>query len=290
MKSTAADRPAGDAHARADHPLTYESYLRVPELLRLQQPLSTAPDELHFIIVHQAMELWFRLLVDDLRGLVPLLDEGRVTECCARLRRVNDTMVVLLAQLRTLRDLPPAGFHSFRALLDGASGLQSVQFRELEVLSGLRDEPYLRAVRAAHGGTLPPSVTDALRRRSVAEAHRDAGRREGLTDWAELYLPPHTGSALYLLSELLLDYDELWLRWRTEHVALVRRMIGGDTPGTGGTSISYLEHTLAHRFFPYLWEARDHLPGAMESAHPAGHPSRTPAGGCPAFYEGGHNT
>jgi tryptophan 2,3-dioxygenase len=288
MRSTAAGRPDSDSHACADRPLTYENYLRVPDLLRLQQPLSAAPDELHFIVVHQAMELWFKLLADDLRAVVRLLDEGRLTECCTRLRRVNDTMAVLLAQLRTLRSLPPAGFHAFRGMLDGASGLQSEQFRELELLSGLRDEHHLRTVRAAHGGTLPATSTETLLGRSVADAHLDAGRRDGLTNWVELYLPPRAGGTLYVLSELLLDYDELWLRWRTEHVTLVRRMIG-TARGTGGTGVSYLERTLVHRFFPHLWDARDHLPGAVDSAHPAGHPSRTPAGGCPAFYEGGHN-
>ncbi|KES06111.1 hypothetical protein BU52_16990 [Streptomyces toyocaensis] len=288
MKATAAAPPDGDSPVRADRPLTYEHYLRVPELLRLQQPLSDEPDEIHFIIVHQAMELWFKLLADDLRALVRLLDEGSPTECCTRLRRVNDTMGILLTQLRSLRALPPEGFHAFRGRLVGASGLQSVQFRELEVLSGLRDDNYLRTVRAT-GGTLPAPVADSLRRRSVADAHRDAAYRDGLTCWTELYLPQRAGSALYLLSELLLDYDELWLRWRTEHVALVRRMIGGGTRGTGGSDVSHLERTFSHRFFPYLWEARDHLPGAVESARPAGHPSGTSAGGCPALHEGGNS-
>jgi tryptophan 2,3-dioxygenase len=289
MKATAVTRPAGDSPAGADRPPTYDDYLRIPELLRLQRPFSEEPDEIHFIVVHQAMELWFKLLAGDLRALVRLLDEGEPAECCTRLRRINDIMGVLLAQLRSLRALPPGGFHAFRGRLDGASGLQSVQFRELEVVSGLRGDGYLQSLRALHGGTLPAPVADALRGRSVADAHRDAAGREGLTDWAELYLPPRAGSALYLLSELLLDYDELWLRWRTEHVALVRRMIGGATRGTGGTGVSYLERTLSHRFFPYLWEARDHLPAAVESAAPAARPSRTPAGGCPALYEGGNN-
>ncbi|MFD0319156.1 tryptophan 2,3-dioxygenase family protein [Streptomyces flavalbus] len=285
MKATAA-RPDGDRAARADRPPTYDHYLRLPELLRLQQPVSDEPDELHFIVVHQAMELWFRLLLHDLRALVALLDDSRLTDGCARLRRINDTTGVLLTQLRSLRCLPPAGFHAFRGRLAGASGLQSTQFRELEVTSGLRHEAYLRTVRAVHGGALPAPVAAALRHRGLAEAHQDAARRDGLTGWTELYLPPRTGSPLHLLSELLLDYDELWLRWRTEHVALVRRMIGGATRGTGGTSITYLERTLGHRFFPYLWEARDHLPGAVADARGADHPPLEPPTGCPARHEG----
>lgn len=289
MKATAAARPARDSPAGADRTPTYDDYLCVPELLRLQRPFSEEPDEIHFIVVHQAMELWFKLLADDLRALVRQLDAGEPARCCTRLRRINDIMGILLVQLRSLRALPPGGFHAFRGRLEGASGLQSAQFRELEVVSGLRDEGYLRSLRALHGGTLPAPVAEALRGRSVAEAHRDLARREGLTDWAELYLPPRSHGPLYLLTEMLLDYDELWLRWRTEHVALVRRMIGGATRGTGGTGVSYLERTLSHRFFPYLWEARDHLPAAVEGAGPAVRPPRSPAGGCPALYEGGNN-
>lgn len=286
MNATASTRPGYDRPAGAHRPPTYETYLRLPELLALQQPVSGEADELHFIVVHQAMELWFRLLAEDLRALVGLLDASRLADCCTRLRRINDTMGVLLSQLRSLRGLPPAAFHAFRGRLAGASGLQSVQFRELEVISGLRDEAYLRAVRGAHGGALPAPVAAALRHRSVADAHQDAARRDGLSGWTELYLPPRDGSVLYHLSELLMDYDELWLRWRTEHVALVRRVIGGATRGTGGTSISYLERTLGHRFFPHLWELRDHLPGAVEGTDRADQPYRGPIAGCPARDEG----
>lgn len=256
---TAATGQRDGASVPRARPLTYDDYLRVPALLDLQRSLSGHHDELHFIVIHQAMELWFKLLGHDLRLLVRLLDEDRTAECCTLMRRVNDVMHALLAQLRTLRDLPPQGFHAFRGLLSGASGLQSAQFREAEVGSGLRDESYLADLRAACGGSLPEAVVRGLARRSVAQAHQDLARREGLTDWAELYSAPRSASTLYVLSELLLDYDELWLRWRTEHVALVRRMIGGATRGTGGAAIGYLERTLRHRFFPYLWELRNDL-------------------------------
>ncbi|URN11128.1 tryptophan 2,3-dioxygenase family protein [Streptomyces radiopugnans] len=254
-----------DGTAAPDRRLTYDDYLRLPELLDLQRPLSLHADELHFIVVHQAMELWFKLLVHDLRRLVRLMDADRLAESCAAMRRVNGVMYALLGQLRTLRDLPPCGFHSFRGRLDGASGLQSAQFRELEVGSGLRDDGYLDDLRAVCGGTLPEAVTRGLRHRSVAQAHQDAARRDGLTDWAELYTGPRSASVLYVLSELLMDYDELWLRWRTEHVALIRRMIGGAARGTGGASIGYLERTLRHRFFPYLWELRNTLAAGADA-------------------------
>ncbi|MFR9674838.1 tryptophan 2,3-dioxygenase family protein [Streptomyces sp. TR06-5] len=234
--------------------LTYASYLRLPELLDLQQPRSGNPDELHFVVVHQAMELWFRLLVSDQRRLVMLLDADRFVEGCGVLRRGNHVVEALLAQMRTLRALPPESFQDFRESLGTASGFQSAQFRELEVLCGLRDETYLTDLRTVCGGTLPEAVTRTLGERSVARAHQEAALRSGLARWADLRTRRWAASPLYALSELLLDFDDLWLRWRTEHVSLVRRMIGGFTPGTGGTSIDYLERTLRHRFFPYLWE------------------------------------
>ncbi|MBZ4016079.1 tryptophan 2,3-dioxygenase family protein [Streptomyces purpurogeneiscleroticus] len=247
------------ATAACDRRLTYDNYLHIPDLLSLQQPLSTQDDELHFIVVHQAMELWFKLLHHDVRQLVLLLDADRLARCCTVMRRVNDVMHALLAQLRSLRDLPPESFHAFRGRLSGASGFQSAQFRELEVASGLRNEQYLQDLRATNGGTLPEAVARNLHRRSLAQAHLDAARRAGVGDWAELYRQPHLETTLHVLSELLLDYDELWLRWRTEHVILVRRMIGGASRGTGGASIDYLERTVRHRFFPHLWELRNVL-------------------------------
>lgn len=251
--------------------LTYASYLRLPELLDLQQPRSGNPDELHFVVVHQAMELWFRLLNHDLRRLVHLLDASRFVECCGVLRRGNEVVQAVLAQMRTLHALPPESFHDFRDRLGTASGFQSTQFRELEVLAGLRDDGYLTDLRAVCGGTLPEAVTRTMRERSVAQAHQDAAHRSGLGRWSELRTGPWAASPLYALSELLLDFDELWLRWRTDHVSLVRRMIGGFTPGTAGTSIGYLERTLRHRFFPYLWEWQDsHTTGSQEGARPHG--------------------
>lgn len=253
--------------------LTYEDYLHLSDLLDLQQPLSTDPDELHFIVVHQAMELWFRLLGHDLRRLVRMVDGDRLVDGSVVMRRVNDVLAALLVQMGSLRTLPATSFHRFRGHLDGASGFQSAQFRELEVVSGLRDDGYLGDLRDVCGGNLPPGVSRTLPERSVAQAHRDAGRRDGLTDWADLYAGAHTSTPLYLLSEQLLDYDELWVRWRTEHVSLVRRMIGGSTRGTGGTSIGYLERTLRHRFFPHLWEARGAVAVAPAPAADRGGPT-----------------
>ena len=121
--------------------LTYGSYLRVPELLALQQPRSRPPhpEELHFIVVHQALELWMKLLLHDLGRIVERLDADDFTGALALLGRVNHTLEHTLDQMRSLHTLPPWDLHQFRSYLGTASGSQSVQFRELELRSGLRE-------------------------------------------------------------------------------------------------------------------------------------------------------
>lgn len=244
-----------------DEDLTYLSYLHVPELLGLQEPRSDPvhPDELHFIVVHQALELWFKLLLHDLERLVGALDADDWTGCLVVLERVNHVMETGLGQMRSLYDMPPRSLHEFRTYLGTASGLQSVQFRELELLSGLREDSYVKAVRALSGGELPDVLTRRLEQRSVAEAHRDVGVRHGIDDWAVVYLESERFPGLYSVCEALVDYDECWVRWRNEHITLVERTIGSRTRGTAGTAISYLERTRRYRFFPHLWEVRHAL-------------------------------
>jgi tryptophan 2,3-dioxygenase len=228
----------------AEGELTYGSYLRIPELLALQQPRSRPPhpEELHFIVVHQALELWMKLTLHDLERIITLLDSDAFPRVLALLGRVN----------RTLE-------HGY---LGTASGSQSVQFRELELLSGLRDPAYLKALEVEYGAQLPAPLAGRLAQRSLAEAHTAAAARLGIVEvaaWAELYVDPGRWTDFYLVCEALVDYDERWTRWRQEHVALVQRAIGDHARGTGGMAISYLQRTTRYRFFPVLWALRDEL-------------------------------
>jgi tryptophan 2,3-dioxygenase len=251
-----------------DEELTYGSYLRIPELLRLQQPRSRPPhpEELHFIIVHQAIELWMKLMLHDLERVIGYLDEDAWPPACALLGRVNQVMSHVLEQMRTLHTLPPWALQQFRSYLGSASGSQSRQFRELELLSGLRDPAYVKALEVEYGGALPVALAARHAQRSLAEAHLEAGGRLGLSapsHWADLYVDPGGRgggrSGFYLLCEALVDYDERWGRWRHEHVALVERALGDHARGTGGMALSYLRHTTRYRFFPVLWALRDEL-------------------------------
>ena len=252
-----------------DEELTYLNYLKIPELLSLQELRSQPPhpEELHFIVVHQSLELWFKLLLCDLERVITALDADDWAGVLLLLRRVNDVMSFGLDQMRSLQDMPPWSLQQFRSYLGTASGLQSVQFRELEILSGLRDEAYLKVLEIHSGGDLPEAVRARLAQRSLVESHSDAAKRLGIVHWADFYAgfggreATHEGQlgAFYVVCEALVDYDERWVRWRNEHVTLVERSLGARTRGTAGTAISYLERTARYRFFPYLWDLRNEL-------------------------------
>ncbi len=148
-KEAAAVATGGPIVPKADQ-LTYSSYLKVPELLELQDPQSTPPhhDEMLFIIVHQTYELWFKELLHDLDAVVANLrtaganptSHDAVYEAARLLRRCTEITRVLVAQFTILETMLPTHFLAFRGKLEPASGFQSEQFRELEFLCGLKDE------------------------------------------------------------------------------------------------------------------------------------------------------
>ena len=250
----------------ADEELNYLTYLQVPQLLSMQRLRSDPPhpEELHFMIVHQALELWFKLLLHDLERIIAALDADDWAGTLVLLRRVNDVMTTGLDQMRSLHDMPPWSLQQFRSYLGTASGLQSVQFRELELLSGLREPAHLKALAAFSGGRLPPDLEARLAQRSLAEAHADAAVRlsvgeHGSRTWADFYADPGPNATFYVVCESLVDYDERWIRWRNEHVTLVERTLGARVRGTAGTAISYLERTTRYRYFPHLWDLRNEL-------------------------------
>lgn len=137
----------------------YWDYLRLEDLLGLQGGLPDGPppsaDELHFIIVHQSFELWFKLVLSQLRLArdrlaAPVLPEEQVPFVVHHLDRVNEILRVCVETFRVMETLPPQDFLAFRDRLVPASGFQSFQLRELEILLGLED-----AQRVPYGGVQP---------------------------------------------------------------------------------------------------------------------------------------
>jgi tryptophan 2,3-dioxygenase/ribonuclease HI len=232
----------------------YATYLLIDDLLNLQRPLTpSAHDELLFIIVHQSYELWFKLILHELTRARDELLDSRAHAAVPRLERTVAIERLLLNHLDVLETMGPEGFLEFRDPLEPASGFQSVQFRKIEWISGLRD----RFPRGAE----PPPGPDLY-----AAFARCAGlpeeREERLDALAALYRD-HEADAerawLHQVAERLVDHDEGVALWRQHHVLMAAREIGS-RPGTGGSpGVPYLESTLGRRFFPDLWDVRVRL-------------------------------
>jgi len=240
--------------------ITYGSYLELDTLLALQRPRSQPehPDELLFIVVHQASELWFKAILHDIDGLITALDGREAGQALWRLQRINALMRIVSAQLSSLETLPPQHFAQFRTFLGTSSGSQSVQFRAIEAASGLRDEHFMRALE--EHGNIPELVRKALARPTLQDLFLQLLDTAGVK-LEDLYLGPGP-TVLFFLAEALLEYEQQFGQWRFKHVQLVERIIGPSTGGTGGTLGSrYLMRTVDQRFFPMLWEVRGRLFG-----------------------------
>ncbi|MBS1787940.1 MAG: tryptophan 2,3-dioxygenase [Acidobacteria bacterium] len=264
--------------------LTYGRYLRVEELIRLQQPQSSPPhhDELLFIIIHQTYELWFKQLLHELDAVVAKLrtaatdpDSDEVYEAARLLRRCTEIARVLVEQFTILETMLPTHFLAFRDKLKPASGFQSEQFREIEFLCGMKDEKMLRFHEAS------PEMREKLERRLREASLRDvffealaalgvmpeltagAGEEERYNARAlaiqAVYRDERRHRDWIDVCERLTEFDELIVGWRLRHIQMIERTIGVRL-GTGGSSgASYLKMTLDKKFFPELWEARTML-------------------------------
>ena len=251
-----------------DKELTYSSYLKVPELLTLQNPLSTpvAHDELLFIVIHQVYELWFKLVLFELRSLISCIEQDNLMKSFQITKRISEIFRVLVQQLDVLETMTPTDFNKFRSKLNPASGFQSLQFRELEILSGAQISDYEKFTplapewmsklnQMANEVTLSKGFKTLLIKRKIIPDLSEASIRKGIL---EIYQNPGHND-LQNLCEALLSYDEQLSLWRFRHVQMVERMIGMKK-GTGGSlGVSYLAQTLTKRFFPELWEVRTHL-------------------------------
>jgi tryptophan 2,3-dioxygenase len=262
-------------------PLSYNKYLRVRELVGLQTCLSDPAhhDELLFITVHQAYELWFKQVLHELDAAAAAMREDRPPAAARAMTRVVEIEKLLVAQIHTLETMTPINFLAFRDQLNPASGFQSMQFREVEFASGLKDEAIMSAFRddefaadrlraRLDAPTLGEEFFALLQRRGLDAPPDDASlsdeerrRLYGKRVRAALEILTHFESRYeeFQLAESLIAHDEFFSLWRYHHVAMVERMLGAKR-GTGGSEgVGYLKTTLDKKFFPELWEARTYL-------------------------------
>ncbi|MEM7414459.1 MAG: tryptophan 2,3-dioxygenase family protein [Gemmatimonadota bacterium] len=257
--------------------VTYGKYLKIEELLSLQQPWDEVEhDEMLFIVIHQVYELWFKVVLHELDYCSKLLGDQDTPRAQHTLKRVLTILKVMVSQLDILETMTPTEFLTFRERLESSSGFQSDQFRSLEFALGKKSraavERFGEGTRARAdlerrwaAPTLWDAVLGYLSRQgydlSPSQLERDVTAPiEASADVQGVLIEVYRKDARNAeLCERLVDLDEGIQEWRYRHVKMVERTIGMKR-GTGGSAGSaYLRTTLNQPLFPDLWEIRARL-------------------------------
>ena len=259
-------------------PVTYSNYLRLDELLSLQQPRSEGPehDEMLFIIIHQVYELWFKEILHELDYLQTLLEDDHTHPALNTLKRVLTILKIMVAQIDILETITPLDFLSFRDRLESGSGFQSSQFRELEFALGQKRADAIN--RYIEGGDERDRLETRFNKRTLWDSflHYLAGRGYAVPeplltrDVTQAIKPSRevqeilidiykSDPAVAQACERLVDLDEGFQEWRYRHVKMVERTIGTKRGTGGSTGASYLRTTLFNPAFPDLWIIRTEL-------------------------------
>lgn len=257
--------------------LTYAGYLKLRELLDLQEPRSKPAehDEMLFIVIHQVYELWFKEVLHEVGKVERDFTAGDLYGAIHTFKRIRTIMKTLVGQLDILETMTPMSFSAFRDRLDTASGFQSYQFRELEFAMGYKRPEMLRY---AADPAAKAAIARRLHERSLVDHFYDFLERNGAAIPAELRARPveepsrahpaiqaevlrlyTTRPELAILFELMTDLDEGFQEWKYRHVKLVERTIG-NKKGTGGSlGVEFLKRGLFQPLFPDLWAIRHEL-------------------------------
>jgi tryptophan 2,3-dioxygenase len=259
--------------------LTYGKHLLLDQLLSAQRQVSDSDHELLFIVIHQAAELWMKLLLHEIGVAVGHVRSGAVAEADRRLARGSCVLSHMLHSWDVLATLTPNDFLTFRHRLETGSGLQSYQYRLIEFALGAKNRVMLLPHRHTPGihaeleaALVRPSLYDEaialLARRGLPVSAAHQGRDPSLPyapdpsvadAWLAIYRAPEAHPDLWALGEQLVDLEYRLQQWRVHHLKTVERVIGYKR-GTGGTSgVPYLRNALDRPFFPELWEIRTRL-------------------------------
>jgi tryptophan 2,3-dioxygenase len=267
-----------------DKGLSYARHLQIEQLLSAQVPVSDKPDEMLFIIMHQTMELWLKLVLHEARLAVVAIRADELHKAGKALDRIATIQRHMIHSWEVLATLTPHDFMTFRGYLRKASGFQSHQYRELEFLLGNKRSDLL--IVHSEDPEIHERLTAALNAPSIYDEVLRLLARRGLAipadrldrDWSQPYQPsPEVESAwlqiysdvdgywdLYALGEKITALEYYFQEWRFKHMKTVSRVIG-HKPGTGGSSgVNYLVKALSLSFFPELWTMRTTMTAPKE--------------------------
>lgn len=267
------------AHDNFDGEMSYGDYLGLDKILTAQYPQSEEHDEPLFIIIHQATELWMKLIIHEVAAAQRLIAEDNLSPAFKMLSRVSKIQTQMIQSWSILATMTPADYLRFRDSLGQSSGFQSYQYREIEYRLGNKNRALLKP--HAHRDDLRTRLETALSDPSLYDQailllarrgfdidadiiHRDWAERHKANAsveaaWTKVYHNTDEYWDLYELAEKLVDLEDSFQQWRFRHLKTVSRIIG-HRRGTGGTAgINYLEKALQYCFFPELWDLRASL-------------------------------
>jgi len=259
--------------------MSYGDYLCLDKILSAQEPLSVQHDEMLFIVIHQASELWLKLAGHELGSAITHVKEGNFGHAFKDISRVKQIIRQLTQSWDILSTLTPADYLKFRDDLGHSSGFQSYGYRKIEFILGNKNASLLQvhesneAVHAELKDILEkPSLYDEV----IAVLHnkgltiddevlnRDVTQPYESNDsvvnaWLKVYQNPDEYFEYYELAEKLVDIEDTIQQWRFKHMSTVMRIIGNKA-GTGGSSgVSFLKKALDISFFPELYTVRTKL-------------------------------
>lgn len=274
-------RDVGEDEIHWDQDLSYSGYLSLDALLDCQNVRTDSHDEMMFMIIHQASELWMKLCIHEITGAMHEVDNDNLGAAFKMLARVSRIQGQLRQSWAVLSTMTPSDYLSFRDDLGQSSGFQSFQYREIEYALGNKNATLMEVHRnnpdryerlgdvlrapsfydlclqhlARQGFDIPGDYLQ----RDWSQAYVPSGDVEAA--WADVYAAPDEHWQQYELAEKLVDLEHEFQMWRFSHMKTVERIIGY-RKGTGGTSgVAFLEKALSLRFFPELWTVRTELKG-----------------------------
>lgn len=262
-----------------DKGLSYARHLQIEQLLSAQVPVSDKPDEMLFIIMHQTMELWIKLILHEARLAIAAIRSDEVDHAIKCLDRIATVQRHMINSWEVLATLTPHDYLTFRGYLRKASGFQSYQYRELEFLLGNKRESLLvfhqedqvahdRLTKALHEPSLYDETLRLLARRGFAipASHLDRDwcqphvSSEIIEDaWIAVYSDVEANWPLYALAERITGLEYYFQEWRFKHMKTVARVIGQKTGTAGSSGVGYLAKALDMSFFPELWSMRTRM-------------------------------